>query len=300
VLEAACVIEGDYVPHTAAMLHSLLTSTPGLPVRIHYLHGPDFADDDARLLAEMVEENGGLISFVPVPEGILEGLPVEGFTGGATWYRIFLPDLLPSLSRVLFLDADLIVRASLRALWDVELNGAYVAAVTNVLPRHYERMLVEAGFDTRTYFNAGVLLLDLERMRRDGCTEAMRSYGVTHADTLVVREQDALNAVLGERRLALEPRWNCMNSFFVYPWAAELFDADALARAKSDPVIRHFEGPLWNKPWHYLCEWDSRHLYVEHRSQTPWPRFRPEDRTARNVVKRLRRRLRGASGSAGG
>jgi lipopolysaccharide biosynthesis glycosyltransferase len=300
VLEAACVIEGDYVPHTAAMLHSLLTSSSDVPVRVHYLHGPDFPPDDARLLTGMVEQNGGLISFVPVPEDILEGLPTEGFTGGATWYRIFLPDLLSSLSRVLFLDADLIVRHSLRALWEIDLGGNYVAGVTNVLPRHYEKLLVEAGFDTRSYFNAGVLLMDLERMRRDGCTEAMRSYGVEHADTLVVREQDTLNAVLGERRLALEPRWNCMNSFFVYPWAADHFDADQLAKAKADPVIRHFEGPLWNKPWHYLCEWESRHLYAEHRTDTPWPKFRPEGRTPRAMVTRLRRRLRSGRAAPAG
>jgi lipopolysaccharide biosynthesis glycosyltransferase len=300
VLEAACVTEGDYVPHTATMLHSLLTSSSELPVRIHYLHGPDFSSDDARLLTEMVERHDGVISFVSVPDSMCEGLPTEGFTGKATWYRIFLPDLLPSLGRVLFLDADLIVRDSLRSLWELDLNGAYVAGVTNVLPRHYERKLVAAGFDTRAYFNAGVMLLDLKRMRRDGCPEAMRRYGVSHAESLVIREQDALNAVLGERRLALEPRWNCMNSFFVYPWAGELFDADALARAKSDPVIRHFEGPFSNKPWHYLCEWDSRHLYADHRSQTPWPRFRPEGRTPRNMLKRLRRRLVGAPDSVPG
>lgn len=298
MIEVACVIEGDYVPHTAAMLHSLLSSAG--PARVHYLHGSDFSARDAGQLEEMVERDGGVISYVPVPNELLAGLPTEGFTGGATWYRIFLPDLLPSLQRVLFLDADLIVRKPLDGLWDVDLDGAYVAAVTNVLPRHYEKMLVEAGFDIDTYFNAGVMLLDLERMRRDGCAEEMRSYGLSHADSLVVREQDTLNAVLGGRRLSLEPRWNCMNSFFVYPWASEHFDGDQLADAKSDPVIRHFEGPLWNKPWHYLCEWDSRHLYAEHRRQTPWPRFRPEGRTPRAVLTRWRRQLSGRAGAVGG
>src|SRR4051794_17874626 len=224
------------------MLHSLLTNAG--PARIHYLHGSDFSPHDAGLLEGMVEREGGAMSFVPVPDDRLEGLPTEGFTGGATWYRIFLPDLLPSVDRVLFLDADLLVRKNLDGLWNIDLHGGYVAAVTNVLPQDYEGKLVAAGFDTDTYFNAGVMLLDLERMRRDGCSDAMRSYGVAQADTLVIREQDALNAVLGERRLVLEPRWNCMNSFFVYPWASEHFESGELAEARSDPAIRHFEGPL--------------------------------------------------------
>jgi lipopolysaccharide biosynthesis glycosyltransferase len=268
------------------MLHSLLTSSSG-PVRIHYLHGADFSPGDARLLEEMVQRYGGMIAFISVADGLLEGLPTEGFTGGATWYRIFLPKLLPSLRRVLFLDADLVVTGPLSSLWDTDLDGAYVGAVTNVLPRHYEQRLVAAGFDTRNYFNAGVLLMDLELMRRDRCSDAMLNYGVSHAESLVVRDQDALNAVLGERRLFLHPRWNCMNSFFVYPWAGEMFDADALAEAKAKPAIRHFEGPGLNKPWHYLCEWDSRSLYAMHRSQTPWPRFRPEGKTVRNRLRRM-------------
>ncbi len=291
-LEVACATEGDYVPHSAAMLHSLLVNTAGLPVRIHYLHGPDFRPADERPLAEMVESLGGSISFLSVPDELCAGLPTKGFTGKATWYRIFAPQLFPDLDRVLFLDADLIVTDSLQPLWETEMPDHYVAAVTNVLPRHYEKLLVAAGFEIPSYFNAGVLLMNLEMMRRDGCEQSMRDYGVKHAADLVLRDQDALNAVLGERRLALAPRWNCMNSFFVYPWTAELFAAEDLASAKADPAIRHFEGPGQNKPWHYLCEHDSRHLYARHRRQTPWPRFRSEGLTARNVARRMRRRVR--------
>lgn len=291
-LHVACATEGDYVAHSAAMLHSLLESTTDASVHIHYLHGPDFATSDERLLAKMVESNAGAISFLPVPDELCEGLPTEGFTGKATWYRVLVPQLFGDLDRLLFLDLDLIVTESLRALWETDLKESYVAAVTNVLPRHYADLLAAAGFDCTTYFNAGVLLMDLERMRQDRCTEAMVDYGVSNADSLVLRDQDALNAVLGRRRLALHPRWNCMNSFFVYPWAADVFDPDEMEAAKRRPAIRHFEGPGIAKPWHYLCEQDSRELYAQHRRQTPWPRWRPEGRTPKSVLVRLRRRLR--------
>jgi lipopolysaccharide biosynthesis glycosyltransferase len=290
-LHVACATEGDYVGHSAAMLHSLLVNTTDASVHVHYLHGPDFAPTEARLMAEMVEANGGAISFLSVPDDLCRGLPTEGFTGKATWYRVLVPQLFPHLDRLIFLDLDLIVTESLRPLWKTDLKGSYVAAVTNVLPHHYADLLAAAGFETTTYFNAGVLLMDLERMRQDRCTEAMVDYGVSNADSLVLRDQDALNAVLGRRRLPLDPRWNCMNSFFVYPWSADVFDADALEAAKRNPAIRHYEGPGINKPWHYLCEQDSRELYVRHRRQTPWPRFRPEGRTPRSVVARFKRQV---------
>jgi lipopolysaccharide biosynthesis glycosyltransferase len=291
-LHVACATEGSYVPHSAAMLHSLLVSATDAPVRVHYLHGPDFARTDAELLTKMVESNGGAISFTSVPDELCAGLPTEGFTGKATWYRVLVPQLLPNLERVLFLDLDLIITGSLQALWEKDLRGSYVAAVTNVLPHHYAEALAAAGFDCSTYFNAGVMLMDLERMRQDRCMEAMVDYGVSNADGLVLRDQDALNAVLGQRRLKLAPRWNCMNSFFVYPWSADVFDRTALDAAKRHPAIRHFEGPGMSKPWHYLCEQDSRELYALHRRQTPWPRFRPEGRTPKTVFYRLKRELR--------
>jgi lipopolysaccharide biosynthesis glycosyltransferase len=288
----ACATEGDYVAHSATMLHSLLASTTDASLNVHYLHGPAFRPADEDLLAEMVERMGGSITFMTVPDDLCRGLPAEGFTGKATWYRIFLPDLFPDLDRVLFLDLDLIVIESLRGLWETDLAGHLVAAVTNVLPHHYADALAVAGFDSRTYFNAGVLLMDLAKMRTEGSTHAMVDYGVSNADRLVLRDQDALNAVLGDRRLALAPRWNCMNSFFVYPWSAEIFDPTDLEEAKRNPAVRHFEGPGINKPWHYRCEHDRRELYALHRRRTPWPRFRPEGRRPRAVLARLARRLR--------
>jgi lipopolysaccharide biosynthesis glycosyltransferase len=271
-----------------------LARNPDDDVRIHYLPGPGISAEDESRLAGMVERAGGSISFMRVTDEMLAGLPTEGFTRKATWYRIFLPELLPNVDRLLFLDLDLIVMDSLRPLWEIDLRGRYVAAVTNVPPSRYARRLGAAGFDPGDYFNAGVVLMDLKVMRRDGCTEAMREYGVTHSDQLVLRDQDALNAVLGHSRLPLHPRWNCMNSFFEFPWSNEVFGADALERAKVDPAIRHFEGR--GKPWHYLCDHNSSSLYADHRKQTPWPRFRVEGATPINMLRRVRRRLRGKAG----
>jgi lipopolysaccharide biosynthesis glycosyltransferase len=304
VLEVACTAEGDWVPHSAAMLHSLLVQHPDVGIRIHYLHGPDFSRRDERLLKQMIEANGGHISFTSVPDDLCTGLPTEGFTRKATWfgikgiwYRILLPELLRDVDRLLCLDIDLLVKDSLRPLWEMDLRGRYVAAVTNVPSPRDAKRLAAAGFDLRNYFNSGVLLMDLELMRRDCCTEAMRRYGVTHSDQLVNPDQDALNAVLGQSRLPLHPRWNCMNSFFIFPWSNELLGPQALEEAKLDPAIRHFEGP--GKPWHYLGDHDSSRLYAHHRKQTPWPRFRTEGVTPLNmlrrvkVFRRVRRRLQG-------
>jgi lipopolysaccharide biosynthesis glycosyltransferase len=292
-LHVSCAVEGRYLAHGATMLHSVLTQAGEHGVHVHYLHGPELPDDARRRLREMVERDGGTISFLEVPDEDVEGLPVRGFTLKATWYRIFLPELLPDVDRMLYFDADLLVLDSLEPLWETDLTGHYLGAVTNVFEPQYVHRPAELGLaGTEVYFNAGVLLMNLDLMRRDGCTRALKAYGIEHAHELQWRDQDALNVVLGERRLALHPRWNCMNSVLIFPWAADVFGAQAVDEARRNPAIRHFEGPDDNKPWHYLCERGMRELYFEHRSQTPWPRYRLAGVTPRNVAKRLVRDLR--------
>jgi lipopolysaccharide biosynthesis glycosyltransferase len=290
-LEIACAAEGRaYVAHCAAMLHSALTAPGGAGARVHFMHGPDLRPRDVDALAGMVRGLGGAFEPLLVGDERLAGLPTRGFTRKATWYRVFLPELRPDVDRALYLDADLLVLDDLRELWGTDLAGAYLGAVTNVFERHYLGRPAELGLaGPEVYFNAGVLLLDLDRLRADGCSRALIEYGVANRDRLLWRDQDALNVVLGHRRAPLHPRWNCMNAVLSFPWADEVFGAEAVAEARRRPAIRHFEGPDANKPWHVLCDAASRALYLQHRRATPWPRLRLQGRTPRNLLRAARR-----------
>jgi lipopolysaccharide biosynthesis glycosyltransferase len=292
VLHVACAAEGrEYVAHSAAMLHSVVECNPDFEVAVHYMHGPDVDPADARRLAGMVEAMGASISFIDVPDSRVEGLPTRDFTRKATWYRIFLPELRPDVDRVVYLDCDLLAVESLRELWETELGDGYLAAVTNVIERRYAHRPAELGLPAgQAYFNAGVLVMNLAAMRRDRSSEALLDYGRREGRRLLWRDQDALNVVLGARRVELHPRWNCMNAFWL-PWAVDVFGAEALEEAKRNPAIRHFEGPEHNKPWHLLGDRELRRLYLHHRRRTPWPRVRTTGRTPANLASALARRL---------
>jgi lipopolysaccharide biosynthesis glycosyltransferase len=288
-LEVACAAERRYAPHSAAMLHSVLEHSP-LPVRVHYLHGPSFPAASARRLAWMVRRHGGEISFVEVPDERIAGLPVDELFTSAMWYRILLPELAPDADRVLYLDVDTIAVDDLGPLWETELGDAYLGAVTNVFfkPEHRDRVAA-LGLDPERYFNSGVLLCDLARMRADGCTERLLTTVRDERRELEWPDQDALNLVYEGRRADLHPRWNCMNSVMRFEWTEEVFGPELTREARSRPGIRHFEGPEVEKPWHLMCERAGRELYFRHRRRTPWPIARREGVTLRNVARRARR-----------
>ncbi|MEQ1438039.1 glycosyltransferase family 8 protein [Fontimonas sp. SYSU GA230001] len=284
MIHLACIAEGAYLRHTGAMLHSALSQT--LPDRctVHVLHERPIADDERDRLAGVVAGLRGELRWLQLAEDAARGFPDGGFPR-AVWFRVLLPELLPGLERVLYLDSDLIVRQSLVPLWRTDLGGALLGAVTNPLypfqPPYPQQALGIAR--PEDYFNSGVLLLDLARMRAEGSARALAQVAATRPG-LWYPDQDALNLVCRDRWHRLHPRWNAQSTFF------ELSDRDLpvpaveAAEARTDPAIVHFIGPL--KPWTYLCRHPLRALYAEHARATPWGVPPLEGRTLRNAVLR--------------
>jgi len=250
------------------MLHSVLTH--GTDVGVHYLHSPRFTDRGP--LQDMVGALGGRITFYEIADERVADLPDAALFTPAMWYRILLPELLDGLDRVLHLDADTIAVDGLTALWETDLGDAPVAAVTNVLQHDHRHRPASIGLaGPEVYFNSGVLLMNLDRMRRDDATGALRAVATSRAGELVWPDQDALNLVFGAERVALHPRWNCMNSVYAFSDSDLMFGSAQRQEALQRPAIRHFEGPGANKPWNAGCRQPLREAYFEHRRATPWP-----------------------------
>jgi lipopolysaccharide biosynthesis glycosyltransferase len=283
-----CGSSVEYVPHAAAMLHSMLEHRDDLEVEVHYLHGPEMPREHMRLLAEMVTRGGGELRTHELADDRIAGLPEMAFIPATMWYRVYLPELLPDVDKILYLDADTIAVDGLTELWATDISQHYVAAVTNVFEPWNRAYPLALGLPSEeSYFNSGVLLMNLEAMRRDDATRALRDYALAAPSNRIAwGDQDALNVVLSGSRVRLHPRWNFMNSVATFPEADELLGADAVREARENPAIRHFEGPSINKPWHYMCGRSMRDLYFSHRQATPWPKVRREGVTPLNVLKR--------------
>nr|MBV6630670.1 glycosyltransferase family 8 protein [Oceanococcus sp. HetDA_MAG_MS8] len=273
-MDLACATDANYLPPCAAMIHSVLSNSPSHRVRVHLLHTPDVSPEDVSRLAEMIEFSGGSLHTYVASSDRLKGLPRLRFIPALMWYRIYLPELLSGIEKVLYLDCDALVTSDLTPVWQMSLEDYYLAAVDNVLPKSMASWSVKLGLmPGQRYFNSGVLLLNLELMRADGVVADLAAFGRARAAELAWPDQDALNKVLGGRRLALHPRWNCQNSFFFWPQRArEVLGESALREAVDAPGIVHFEGPGHAKPWHVMCQHPYTSEFRESWSSTPWCR----------------------------
>ena len=168
-------------------------------------------------------------------------------------YRLFIPDLLEDESRCLYLDCDTVICHPLTELYDTYMGSASIAGVTDRLclkEDQVRRMEKEWGVAPGYYINAGVILMNLERMRDSG--------NVRHALELAYKtpfqyvDQDVLNQIYQGEVMLLPKQYNLcpkdnlqdMKAFrMLLPEYAGLFSDEAL----TDPVIVHYIGN--NKPW---------------------------------------------------
>jgi lipopolysaccharide biosynthesis glycosyltransferase len=236
-LHLACAADAAYVPHSAAMLHSAITRG-GRPLCIHYLHGPGFSPEDMAKLGEMLTSRASKIVFHEIPDRRLRGLPLDHRFGPAMWYRVFLPELLPDIPRILYLDIDTLVIEPLDQLWDTALDGCYLAAVTNVFMGYHRRHAAELGLELTDYFNSGVVLFNLDLMRARDFAGALIDLVRRRGPQLLWPDQDAFNLTAASSWARLQPRWNVMNSFTSRPrLARETFGPKALTEALAHPAI---------------------------------------------------------------
>ena len=92
-------------------------------VHVHYLHGDDVTATSASRSGRWSVQLGGEISFIAVEREVASRLPTTHDLPTSHWYRVFLPELLPDIDRILYLDADTVALESLAPLWETELGG---------------------------------------------------------------------------------------------------------------------------------------------------------------------------------
>jgi len=159
------------------------------------------------------------------------------------YFRLYLPMLLKGISRVLYLDADTVVKGDVSELYDTELEDCYAAAV----PDHMfgncaerKRMLNLNDYDR--YCNTGVMLLNLEL-----CTSELFEYAVEVSPTLyiknnksVLNDQDALNFIFAGKVKLLPWKFNFMYKFDT---GSEIsYSLEESVQAIKNPVIVHYIG----------------------------------------------------------
>lgn len=278
MIHVACASDDAYAPHAAALIHSLATSQGDRGVSIYYLHDHTLTSPVQATLRTYCDKLGVALRFIKVDSGdATGGLPASNLIPELAWYRTLLPDLLPELDRVLYLDTDIIVRDSLSSFFDRDLGDSYAACINDYLAAiaHPEvAKNIDIAYDK--YFNSGVMLLNLRTLRRDGGGQRILNIAKKNITHLHFPDQDALNLALGFNAQLVDPCWNypALSDEYFSRYSGnpqlELASCKRVRESGFSPVIVHYSAHP--KPWVTFNSLSYFSHYHHHRAQTPWPR----------------------------
>ena len=183
-------IDHAYVRFCSVTLVSILRSNPQAKVVAHIL-ARGLTASDKQVLQQLAAQYNGEAHFYEPDESLLEGFRIHASSSHislVTYYRCMLADYLPaSLHRVIYLDSDLLVTGSLAPFWQMPMQGAPVAAVVDAAADDHTRYKVLCYPEADSYFNAGVLLIDLDWWRTNNVGQRCIDYAELEKQVKKVR-----------------------------------------------------------------------------------------------------------------
>ena len=250
----AYMIDSKYLPYMMVSLNSAIKNKQKNTVYHVHVIAKDFTLKDEEKLQKMASEKIK-IKIYPAEEQYLDISHLGRFAVySIALQKLFIPDYLKQINKVLYLDADTLVLKDLSEVYKTELADNYVAAVKDGLMFEYPEHIVETGLEWRNfYFNSGIMLLNLQKIREDKIKRKALIYYNTHQD--IFGDQDVLNVVFRTKILSLSYRYNCISKFFEERDAKFLsefygeFVPQSPEEVYKNAAILHFAG---HKPW---TEW---------------------------------------------
>ena len=192
------------------------------------------------------------INFVQIDEDMFEEykkIKTHAYISVATFYRLKLATLLPEVDRIIYFDCDMVVNKDLTELFNIDFGENIVAGVKDLNFRMLRK--------NPSYTNAGMLVMDLKKIREQNIEDEFLEYTKSHIDTIKMGDQEIINEVLKGKIKLLPDKWNVQTSNFTNR-----------SIYTNDPWIIHYVGKQkqWKfGNWNYHTEYYYKYLRL-----TPW------------------------------
>ena len=171
-------------------------------------------------------------------EPLKDTLPDVFYYTLAAYYRLFIETAFPQYDKAIYLDCDVVLLTDIAKLYDEDVEGYLVGAVyeqnTDRDKNFTDYVTNIIGIPYYTYFNSGVMLMNLKEFRAFGVRDRFLNMLTTYNFDCLAPDQEYLNVICSGRVKYLPTGWN--KHSFPEPPEGEL-------------NLCHYA--LAHKPWHY-------------------------------------------------
>ena len=235
-------IDDGYMPFLAVTLESLIENSSKkyyYSIKVLYTN---ISEENKKKINKYKRENVN-IEFVDLNyyiEKVKDKLYTRDYYTNTTYFRLFIANLYPQYNKAIYLDSDIVVLGDIAELYNQDMGDNLIAAApddviqtTKVFQEYAEKVVGVA--DYRNYFNAGILLMNLDEFRKFDFQNKFL-YLLETIKFTVAQDQDYLNRLCKGKVKIIDKAWDTM------PIGNETLE-------EKDLKIVHYN--LADKPWHY-------------------------------------------------
>jgi lipopolysaccharide biosynthesis glycosyltransferase len=258
----------DYSQHISVALCSLLENTNETSRLSIFVIDGGIEDNIKELLVKLAERYHSSLSFLSINKDIFNGANFKGHITEAAYYRIMIPGIFKkTVKKAIYLDCDILVRDNIINLWNIDIGGAIIGAIKLNEYNGYDKINLPQG---ASYFNSGVMIIDLDKWRRNKITEKSIQYIQDHPDRLIAHDQSVLNYLLHDKWYQIHYKWNLRTQIYSLNYRTAGFnDENIFKNVKENPSIVHFTTA--SKPWHYVNNHPLKEEYFSYLSKSEYP-----------------------------
>lgn len=233
--------DDNFVKFTLVSLYSIKkNASEAFDYKIYVLH-TGITGRMMNLLYDLADEHFSVV-FRDVTEylkSISDKLPLRDYYSKTTYYRLYIAELYPEYSKVIYIDSDTVVQGDISELYNTDIGDCFVGACheqamvqTEEFGKYVESVV---GINRHNFFNAGLLLINCDEFRAHLVLDKFIHYLNTY-NFVVTQDEDYLNLICKDHVYWLDQRWN-----------TEVF-GDIPYPPEEAKMIHYI---MVNKPWHY-------------------------------------------------
>ncbi len=273
------ITDDKYVTYMRTSIRSIIANKKPETNIIIYVLGHNLSDKNIKKIQNEKRENVD-IQLISIPDSLLQEInhnkaESNPYVSRVDNAKFFITSLLNNVDKVIYLDGDTITRKDLSKLYFTDLGDNYIGAVDDW----------QTGWEDdpdKRYFNNGVMLLDLAKMRENNVEAQLIDYKLNDTVNRFVT-QDAYNTVMYGRTLFLPliydtfaPEYDnakCLleniQKTLKSNYDPALYPYKTASEFRKDVAIIHYCGYGNKKPWYGIS--------VRRKSSDIWYKYAPAD-----------------------
>ena len=269
-MNIAVVTDNNYTFPLCVMLTSLFENNKKYKIRIYVLYF-DLNKHNKNYIQNLINQYKQKVVFCKIDvHNIKNYFKDFGHVSKTTYLKFYIPKVATGIRRILYIDSDIIICGSLNNIWNTNLKGKIVGAVTD----YSDARINALGYKQKDgYFNAGLLLIDVNKWNKAKISNQLIDYIVENQDKLVFWDQDAFNAILHNRWLHMPVIYNFQTLMYL--------NKNKFIGCKS-PIVIHYTTDA--KPWNFRCNHPLKNQFWKYLKMSRWKDYKMTDITIKNTV----------------